>query len=240
MRNELLLILSIVVLYGAVLGAYKWFGKAGMYAFTVFATITANIEVMLLVDAFGMEMTLGNILFATTFLVTDILSETEGKDAAQKAVWLGIGTSALFVFVSQSWLLYHVNANDYLFPAFQQIFSNTPRLILASLLVYAIAQSFDVWMYHFWWRFTRRKFGDGRRFLWLRNNVSTLLSQLINVVLFTTFAFWGTYSMKTMFSIFVASYAVFIVTSLCDTPILYLARRIHEKRQQSTASKAMD
>ena len=59
--------------------------RDSMYCFTVFATIAANIEVLLLVDAFGMEMTLGNILFATTFLVTDILSETEGKKAAEKA-----------------------------------------------------------------------------------------------------------------------------------------------------------
>ena len=85
MRNEILLIVSLVVLYAMVLLWYQLFGRSGMYCFTVFATIAANIEVLLLVDAFGMEMTLGNILFATTFLVTDILSETEGKKAAQKA-----------------------------------------------------------------------------------------------------------------------------------------------------------
>ena len=146
MRNEILLIGSMIVLYGAVLLWYKLFGRAGMYCFTVFATITANIEVLLLVDAFGMEMTLGNILFATTFLVTDILSETEGKQAAQKSVWVGIATSVLFILVSQSWLQYQVSANDFAFPSFRQIFSNTPRMMLASLAVYAIAQVFDVWM----------------------------------------------------------------------------------------------
>ena len=100
MTNEVLLIVSLIVLYASVLLWYKLFGKTGMYCYTVFATIAANIEVLLLVDAFGMEMTLGNILFATTFLVTDILSETEGKAAAQKAVWIGIGTSLLFIMVS--------------------------------------------------------------------------------------------------------------------------------------------
>ena len=85
--NELLLIGSLVVLYGAVLLWFYLFGTGGLMAFTVFATIAANIEVMILVDAFGMEMTLGNILFATTFLVTDILSEVAGKKEAQKAVW---------------------------------------------------------------------------------------------------------------------------------------------------------
>ena len=61
-----------------------------MYCFTAIATITANIEVLIMVDAFGMEQTLGNILFASTFLVTDIISEVDGKKAAQKAVNIGI------------------------------------------------------------------------------------------------------------------------------------------------------
>ena len=87
MTNEILLIGSLLVLYGSVLLWFYLFGTGGLMAFTVFATIAANIEVMILVDAFGMEMTLGNILFATTFLVTDILSEVAGKSTAQKAVW---------------------------------------------------------------------------------------------------------------------------------------------------------
>lgn len=229
MKNEILLIVSMAVLYGAVLLWYRLFGRAGMYCFTVFATIAANIEVLLLVDAFGMEMTLGNILFATTFLVTDILSETEGKAAAQKAVWVGIATSILFIVVSQSWLQYEVSVNDVMFPAFQQVFANTPRMMIASLAVYAIAQIFDVWMYHFWWRLTTRKYGDSRRFLWLRNNGSTLLSQLLNAALFTGFAFWGTYDLPTLVSIALSSYVIFIVTSLADTPVVYLARRMKEK-----------
>lgn len=230
--NEMLLIVSLIVLYGAVLLWYKLFGRAGMYCFTVFATIAANIEVLILVDAFSMEMTLGNILFATTFLVTDILSETEGKAAARKAVVVGIATSVLFILVSQSWLLYTPSVNDWASPAMRTIFSNTPRMMLASLLVYAIAQLFDVWMYHFWWRLTAQKTGDKRRFLWLRNNGSTLLSQLLNAVLYTLFAFWGTYDLPTLVSIALSSYVIFIVTSLADTPIVYLARRIHEHDAQ--------
>ena len=229
MRNELLLIGSLVILYGAVLLWYRLFGRTGMYSFTVFATITANIEALLLVDAFGMEMTLGNILFATTFLVTDILSETEGKKAANRAVIVGIATSILFILVSQSWMLYQVSPNDFVRPAIVSVFSNTPRMMLASLAVYAVAQVFDVWMYHFWWKLTTKKYGDSRRFLWLRNNGSTLLSQLLNTVLFAAFAFWGIHDMPTLISIALSSYIIFVVTSLADTPVVYLARRLKEQ-----------
>ncbi len=239
MTNELLLIGSLVVLYGGVLLWFYLFGTSGLMAFTVFATITANIEVMIMVNAFGMEMTLGNILFATTFLVTDILSEVAGKKTAQKAVWIGIGTNLLFILVSQSWLMYIPAQSDWVTPAIEMVFSNTPRMMLSSLAVYIIAQLFDVWLYHAWWDFTERKTGDRRAFLWLRNNGSTLISQMVNTLLFTAFAFWGTYDIPTLISIALSSYIIFIFTSLLDTPIVYWARRIHEKKSGKLAKSSV-
>lgn len=227
--NELLLIASLLVVYGGVLLAFRLFGKTGLYCFTCIATITANIEVLILVNAFGMEQTLGNILFASTFLVTDILSETAGKKEAQKAVNLGIFTSVLFIIISQSWLLYQPSANDWAQEPIRSIFSNTPRLMIVSVLVYAICQRFDVWAYHKWWDFTKTKFGDEKRFLWLRNNGSTLISQLLNTILYTFGAFWGMYEFPVLINIALASYVIFIVTSLADTPFVYLARKINEK-----------
>ena len=72
MPNELILICSVVFIYGAALLGYKFFGKTGLYCISVIATILANIEVTIMINAFGMEQTLGNVLFAVTFLITDI------------------------------------------------------------------------------------------------------------------------------------------------------------------------
>ena len=231
MRNEALLIVTLLVLYGSVLLWFALFGTSGLMGFTVFATIAANIEVLILVQAFGMEMTLGNILFATTFLVTDILSEIAGKKQAQQAVWIGIAANVLFVVVSQSWLMYIPSAEDWVTPSMRSIFSNTPRLMLASLAVYAIVQVFDVWLSHTWWDLTQRLSGDRRGYLWVRNNGSTLISQLLNAILYTAFAFYGMYDIPTLVSIVLSSYVIFIFTSLLDTPIVYWARLIHEKKQ---------
>jgi len=224
--NEILLVLSLLVIYGSVLLVYRLFGKSGLYCFTAIATITANIEVLIMVDAFGMEQTLGNILFASTFLVTDIISEVDGKKAAQKAVNIGIFTSVFFIVVSQSWLLYRPSASDWAQPAIKEIFSNTPRLMIVSVLVYAICQRFDVWAYHKWWAFTTKKCGDSQRFLWVRNNGSTLISQFLNTLLFTLGAFWGVHDTPTLISIIASSYVIFVCTSLLDTPFIYLARKI--------------
>ncbi len=231
MTNELLLIIMLFVTYGMVLAWFVIFGKKGLICFNVIATIAANIEVLILVNAFGIEMTLGNILFAATFLITDILSELYGKESANRAVNIGILTSVTFIIISQSWLLYSPSENDFVMSGIETVFTNTPRLMLASLIVYVIVQKFDVWAYHKWWKFTEKKFGDKKKYLWLRNNASTLISQFLNSLLFTFAAFYGIYPLKTLFSIIISGYAIFIVTSLVDTPVVYLARYIFSKKE---------
>ena len=231
MRNELLLIASLVVIYGGILVWFRLLGKSGLFGWTILATIAANIEVLILVNAFGMEQTLGNVMFASTFLVTDILSEVEGKAAANRAVNLGIITSVTFIVISQIWLMYQPSPNDFIFPHIQAVFSNTPRLMIVGLVVYAVVQKMDVWLYHKWWDFTDKKFGDHHKFLWLRNNGSTLISQLLNAVLFTLGAFLGVYDTPTLIQVTAVSYLIFIVTSLADTPVVYLARKLSEKKK---------
>ena len=239
MINELLLIGSLIFIFSCVLLSYRFFGKTGLYFLSAVVTVLANIEVLILVNAFGAEQTLGNVLFASTFLITDILSEYESKKAANKAVWIGIFASLFFLLLSQSWLLYVPNENDTMSEAIHNVFSSTPRMLISSLAVYAVSQVFDVWLYHKWWAFTEKKCGNKKKFLWLRNNGSTLISQIINTLLFTLLAFYGTYDMETLFSVFLSSYVIFIFTSLLDTPVIYLARRVKEKLvEKEDAAKA--
>ena len=228
MINELLLIGSVISIYGVVLLAYRFFGKSGMYVMTAVATILANIEVLLLVNAFGMEMTLGNVMFASTYLVTDIMSENEGKKSASKAVWLGVFVSAIMLIFTQYWMLYKPSGSDWAMEHIKAIFSTTPRLLFASFTGYIISQRFDVWLYHKWWKFTTDKTGDKKKFLWLRNNGSTLISQIVNTVIFTLIAFAGWYDVKTLISVMISSYVIYVCTSLLDTPVVYVARWMKE------------
>jgi len=224
--NEILLILSLFFIYGMILITYRYYGKSGLYAMIGVVTILANIEVVLLVDAFGMEQTLGNILFASTFLITDILSECEGKSSANKAVFISILMMIFFLVLSQSWIRYIPSINDVKMDSIRNIFTNIPRMIFSSLGVYAISQFLDVWLYHKWWNFTSKKFGSKDKLLWIRNNGSTLISQIFNTVLFTLFAFVGEYDVNTLISMIVSSYIIFVVTSIMDTPFVYIAKNI--------------
>ncbi len=227
MRNEILLIVSLLFIYGTAVLAYRLFGKVGLFCFSAIATVLANLEVGILIKAFGLEQTLGNILFGATFLVTDILSECESKQDAKKCVSIGLCSSIFFLAISGSWLLYRPASGEDMVA----LFAKTPRIIIASLAVYAIVQFFDVWLYDRIWKTTVQKTGEASRFLWLRNNLATLTSQLINSILFNLFAFYGILEFKMLLSVILSGFLIAVVTSLLDTPFLYLARRIPRKQK---------
>ena len=223
--NELLLILSLLISFGSTVLFLKLFGKSGLFAWIGICAVFANVEVLILVHAFGMDQTLGNTLFASSFLATDILSELYGKKDANKGVLVGIITTILFILLSTMWINYVPAEGDWAMPFVKQLFANTPRVLIASLIAYAVSEAFDVWLYHKWWTLTEKRFGNKDKYLWFRNNFSTLLSQLVNIVIFNFGAFLGIYSLSQLFSITIACYVVYIVTSLLDTPFIYLAKK---------------
>lgn len=234
-QNEILSIASVLFYFGGLVAFFRILGKTGIYAWTVLCTIAANIEVLILVRAFGLETTLGNVIFASTFLATDILSELCGKRDANRCVLAGIAANLAFIAISQSWFLYAPSASDWASPSIRTVFAATPRVMLASLVAYVVCEIHDVWAYHAIWAWTERRSGDRRRFLWLRNNASTLLSQLVNVLVFNLLAFGGVYPAGVMVQILVAGYAIFVATSILDTPFAYLARRIADRHPELLA-----
>ena len=158
--NEFFIILTLLISFGGTVLFFKLFGKSGLYAWIGITAVFANIEVTILVNAFGMEQTLGNTLFASSFLATDILSEIYGKKTADKGVIIGIFTTVLFIILSSLWVRYIPSKNDWAMTSIKTLFSNTPRILCASLAGYAISEILDVWLYHKWWNLTEKKSGD--------------------------------------------------------------------------------
>ena len=236
-QNELVTLASVFAFFGGLVAFFRLFGKTGIFAWTVICTIAANIEVLILVHAFGMDTTLGNVIFASSFLATDMMSEIYGKKEANRCVKIGIAANITFILISQSWFLYVPAEIDTMAGPIRAVFSNTPRIMLASLFAYVVCELYDVWAYHFLWSLTEKKCGNPRAFLWLRNNGSTLVSQLINVLVFNLLAFAGVYDKPTMVQILIFGYATFIVTSILDTPFLYLARSIADDHPELVAGR---
>lgn len=223
--NELLFIFSTVFFLGAVLLIYRLFGKAGIYAYIGFASILANIQVTKSIVLFGLTTTAGSVLYASTFLCTDILSEKYGKKYATKGVLIGIFMSILWLIGTQGTVLLKPSNNDLISDVLSKVLNTVPRITVASLVAYAVSQMIDVILYHLIWN----KTGHTKKGLWIRNNAATLISQLIDSIIFVTIAFIGVYETNVFISILITTYVFKAIIALCDTPFIYLARAIKTK-----------
>ncbi len=227
MYNEAIFIATVLMYLGGVLVMYRVFGRNGLFAFAIFGTLLGNIAVCKCVDIFGMSTTAGNVLYASTFLVTDILSEKYGKKDARRAVQYSFSVMLLWLLGSQLTLLFTPNVNDYISDSLKVVFGLVPRITIASLAGFICSQSIDVFLYHFIWK----KTGENRSKLWLRNNGSTLISQAVDTVIFTFLAFWGTYPANVFFSILITTYLFKAIVALVDTPFLYAARKMKPREE---------
>ncbi len=223
MLNEVLwLVLTIAIMLIVVL-AYRFFGVAGLYAWMAVAIILANIQVTKTIRIFGLITAMGNVVYGTTFLVTDILNEKHGPKKAKNAVWIGFFMLVATTIVMQLTLLFRPDASDIADPALRQIFSLLPRIAFASLLAYVVSQMHDVWSFNLLKRKTRG------RFLWFRNTGSTVISQLIDNTIFTLVALYGVFPIEVLAQIFVTSYIIKVGVAVLDTPFIYWAKRIRPK-----------
>ncbi len=102
MTNILVWFLMLVINFSCIIYAYKTFGKIGLYIWVPISTILANIQVVMLVNIFGLDSTLGNILYAGGFLITDILSENYDKESAQLAVKIGFFSLVATTLIMQT------------------------------------------------------------------------------------------------------------------------------------------
>ena len=224
--NEILFILSILFYLGGVLFAYKIFGKVGLYIWTAISAILANIEALKMVDMFGLSVTLGNALYASNFVVTDILSENYDKESANKAVNIGLFVTIIWELATQLILKFEPNSIDFINGPLNEVFGFMPRIAMASIFTYAVAQKIDVVLYHKIWEKTNKIFKDTNKGLWLRNNISTLTSQFIDTTIFTLIAFVGTVSFKELVSLIFTTYILKAIIGVLDTPFVYLARKM--------------
>ncbi len=229
--NELLWIAEIVILFAAVIVLYRYFGVAGLFGWIAFVAIIANIQVQKLIVVFGIETTLGNVIYATTFLATDILTENHGRKVANQSVMFGFIVLVLANLVMTMTLLFEPSSNDQIQSTMVELFRLFPRITIASMLAYGISQMHDVWLYSL-----LKSRLPQLRYLWLRNNASTIVSQIIDSFVFVGVAFFGERSFEVILGSAVVIMVLKIGVSLLDTPIVYLAKHIGMKHHSGAAN----
>lgn len=172
------------------------------------------------------EISVGILPYPITFLITDIISEIYGKKRANDIVIAGILASIFSMCI-----IYFANAvpatdwspiKDILFA---KVFGNTAIAVFASMLAYLLAQLVDIQIYHFWKHLTKGQH------LWLRNNCSTFLSQLVDTctVLLLLCAF-GEIAWDKFLGLLISGFLFKILIAFIDTPFLYLSVYIFRKQ----------
>lgn len=183
----------------------------------VFTTLllVANIIAVKLIGVNGWVVPVAVIAYPLTFLVTDTIAELYGRRIATRVVWLGFAVNVLMVALIYLGKIIPPASFWEGQDAYNTMLGSVPRIVLASMLAYLASQHHDVFAFNFWRRLTNG------RFLWLRNNASTMVSQGIDTVLFITVAFAGTIPLQVLFNMIIGQYVIKLVIAILDTPLCY-------------------
>lgn len=177
----------------------------------------------------GFAVPAGVLAYSLTFIASDVISEVWGKERANEVVFSGfvtlVMTSAL-AWLAVSWPAAPFWGGQ---DAFASVIGNTPRIVAASLVAYLISQKHDIWLFHF-----LKKQTNGKH-LWLRNNVSTMISQLIDSTIFVTIAFWGILPVT---EVILGQWIIKLAIAAVDTPIVYAVCAIIRRRGVQVATPA--
>ncbi|WP_340007336.1 queuosine precursor transporter [Paenibacillus sp. FSL K6-0276] len=220
MFNLLWGVLFVIVNFSFFLLCYRLFGKSGMYAWVGIATVIANIQVAKTIAMpFDIVMTLGNTMYVTLYMTSDLLNEKYGRAEARKAVWFGFFTLLMTTVIMQMVLVFKPQETDIAQSSLETIFGLMPRLALGSLTAYFISQFLDVRLYSW-----IRKYYSTSSQLWVRSNGSTMISSFVDTLIFCTIAFTGMYNWSVWLEILLTTYLAKFLLTAVGTPILYIAR----------------
>ncbi|MGW9775454.1 Inner membrane protein yhhQ [Mycobacteroides abscessus subsp. abscessus] len=224
MYNEFFGIATFFVTFIVMVLMYRCFGKQGLIAWVAIGTIIANIQVIKTVDIFGISATLGNVMFASIYLATDILNDIYGRKVAKRAVWLGFSSTLVMIIVMQMSLHFIPAPEDISQKALSTIFDLVPRIALGSIIAYIIGQHVDVFIFSM----IKKVFQSDKTFI-IRAYGSTVLSSIIDTALFVTIAFIGTLPASVVFEIFITTYVLKLVSTIFNVPFGYIAKSFYRK-----------
>jgi len=226
-QHQLLLwTLTVFVDLGFAILCYRLFGRTGLYGVVIFSLLLANIMGPKLTVIAGLQTSMGVILYSSIFFATDLMSEKYGQKEAHRAVMLGFFISIALVVMTQISMLFlpstmpeTASFAQSVHAATVTLFDYTPRFVFGSLLAYLLSQSFDVWVFH------RIREATNGKHLWLRNTGSTLLSQVIDTLIYGLVVWWGLVDLITALQLAGAKYVFKFAIAIIDTPFIYMACR---------------
>ena len=227
-NQELLWVLTVVYDLGLAIILYRFFGKYGLYAAVILGIVLGNLQggKVSQLEFFGYSFTasMGAILYSGIYFATDVLNEKFGREEANRAVMLGfVANLAVMItlLISVQFKPSQITGSALeVHNAISTLASYSPVFVIGSLIAYLVSQTFDVWIFH-----KIKVLTDGK-YLWLRNNVSTITSQALDTFLYTFVWVIGTeLSFLAAFGIALTKYVFKVIIALIDTIFIYWVRK---------------
>ena len=249
-NTEVVWFIMLILCFLSILVFLRLFGYVGLYVYSAIAIIAANIQVLkqanfnffssinekIIPFYEPSPIALGTILFASTFLCTDILSEYYGKEKARKNVLIGFCSFFLMTILMLVTIGIQPAEDEWVSMVQESLailFTPMTSIFVASMIAYLISQYFDIWF------FSYLKTISSNKLLWLRNNVSTAVSSLIDNTIFSIFA-WiilnpNPFPLSDVIMTFILGvYLLRVFIALLDTPFIYLAKYFIPKEKNSS------
>ncbi len=234
-RDTLLLFLSGVFLTSLVLG-----NVIGTTKFVTIFSVHLSEGVQSLIpplvrddNIYRLSVPVGVIAYPFTFLATDLISELYGRKKAQSLVIVG--------FVMNLFMLFLMSINHWLpntqgvsggLNLFEGVYDFLVANTIASMIAYLVAQSIDVQLFHFWKELT------GGRYKWIRNNGSTMVSQLVDSISILSILYISgnlgsdVQNISDLTILIINSYVFKFFFALFDTPFFYLGTYLLENYRE--------
>lgn len=221
----ILSVFMLVFCFSGISLIHKLYGKTGVIALVPLMSLIANIQVIKMIDFLGITCALGNVVYSSSFLITDILSEFYGKKEADKSIKLGILSFFFSTILIQLSLFFEPSQIDTAQPHLQAIFGFLPRIFIGSVIAYAVSQLLDIKIYEY--------LKNKQTPLWVRNNIATMIAQFVDTCLATFIMFTGVLSLKQMIELIISAYLIKWLIAMLDTPFLYLNKQIFNERKKN-------
>lgn len=223
MNNLFVSLLYLIISFSATLVIYKRFGKFGLYSWMCLLVVICNIQTIKLSEIFGLTISLGNISYGALFLTTDIISEKYGRNSATEATNLSFVFMILFTILMYLFLQYTPCNSDFSQNAFETIFNFIPRITLGSLTAYCFSQRCDAYLYEK----LKKKYNK----VWISNNVSTIISQVLDTTIFVLIAFVGTMKLNEIISLMITMIIFKWIIAILDTPFMIITTKIKNNKE---------
>lgn len=184
----------------------------------VVGLVVSNIVAAKVVSFWGLVAPAAIVIYPLTFLITDLIGELWGREEANRTVRLGLLCQLISLALIAAAIALPVAPFADNQAAFVSILGNTFRMVFASLVAYIAAQSWDVFVFH-----RLKEHTALGKHKWLRNNASTMTSQMIDTAIFITIGFYGV--VPNLWAMVVSQYIIKFSFALLDTPIFYALTR---------------